>query len=633
MSLKTRLRVLIIVLIVTIVVALSILNIDSVVHTELDDVLARADLTAQQVQATVQQRLTERAINLHLRSDDPAEAREAWTKLVATDPVIPPYLLKTLGNGSAFVEIVVESETGRVISSSEPSHLNRSVRHLPDFEHWIARGLWPTLSEVLFAQDNEYVVSRPLSVVGQDHDLFVIRVIISTALLSKLLEPGMVNVALVSSVCLIISLLLAILVSNLALQPLALIGARIDEIAAGKLAKDGSPPGFEQDEIATVQHKLSELGAQYSGARQDAAELRSNIDLMLQRLEEAVLLFDAQGVLIMAGRPAERLLGIAHADLIGKHYELIFPSYTAQGGLIQQAIRKREPLADYPITLERGGLPTMRLLVNLEHLEKLPATGASGMIITLRDADTRRELESQLDISSRLVAINRLTSGVAHEVRNPLNAITLHLEVLKTKLEGQEVMVAAELETISREISRLDKVVRTFLDFTRPVKFTLRAVNLHDLAVETISLVEPQARQRQVEIENLSSTKDAVIQGDWDSLKQALLNVIINGIEAMESTGKLSLNVQEIFDECVVTIRDEGAGIPPEVQDKVFNLYFTTKEKGSGIGLAVTFQVVQLHSGNIDFTSEKGKGTQFRIRFPSGKSRGRAGTQTETQSK
>jgi signal transduction histidine kinase len=111
-------------------------------------------------------------------------------------------------------------------------------------------------------------------------------------------------------------------------------------------------------------------------------------------------------------------------------------------------------------------------------------------------------------------------------------------------------------------------------------------------------------------------TGELWLNGDPDLLKQAILNVVNNGLEAMLEGGKLLIRTEWIADECQIRITDDGAGIPPEIQARIFNLYFTTKEQGSGIGLATTFRVVQLHSGTIDFVSEPGRGTTFRLRFP-----------------
>ena len=132
---------------------------------------------------------------------------------------------------------------------------------------------------------------------------------------------------------------------------------------------------------------------------------------------------------------------------------------------------------------------------------------------------------------------------------------------------------------------------------------------------QVIALVLVEARARNIEIETVLNGK-LWINGDPDLLKQAILNVVNNGLEAMSDGGKLAVRTQWGGDECQLTIHDAGPGIAPEVQDRIFNLYFTTKQHGSGIGLATTFRVVQLHSGTIDFVSEQGKGTTFRLRFP-----------------
>jgi signal transduction histidine kinase len=122
------------------------------------------------------------------------------------------------------------------------------------------------------------------------------------------------------------------------------------------------------------------------------------------------------------------------------------------------------------------------------------------------------------------------------------------------------------------------------------------------------------------------------IQGDEDLLKQAILNVVNNGIEAMERDGRLRIRLERAGDEALLSIADSGPGIPPEVRDKIFNLYFTTKSGGSGIGLAMTFRVVQLHNASIDFESSPEEGTVFRLRFPAASDEETAGVSNTTQS-
>jgi signal transduction histidine kinase len=314
---------------------------------------------------------------------------------------------------------------------------------------------------------------------------------------------------------------------------------------------------------------------------------------------------------MMAGETAERMLGKSREQLIGSVLEDVFPVSTVLGNVIVNAARMRESVHNQPVTIppEAGG--ASRLLVSVEILRRAPSQENIGTLITLRDVESRRQLEVQLGISSRLAAITRLTSGVAHEIKNPLNAMALHLEVLKSRLDGQQ----PELDVIAREIKRLDNVVKTFLNFNKPVVLQARPIDLNRVVEQVLALVLVEAQARNIEIETVLNGK-LWINGDPDLLKQAILNVVNNGLEAMKDGGKLGVRTEWGGDECRLTIRDAGPGIAPEIQDRIFNLYFTTKEHGSGIGLATTFRVVQLHSGTIDFVSEQGKGTTFRLRFP-----------------
>ncbi len=173
-------------------------------------------------------------------------------------------------------------------------------------------------------------------------------------------------------------------------------------------------------------------------------------------------------------------------------------------------------------------------------------------------------MASELDVATRLAAISRISGGVAHEIKNPLNAISLHLDLLRARIGDPE----PELTGI-------------------------------DLQFEALEPAEPMW-----------------IKGDADLLKQAMLNLVTNALEAMKTGGYLKLRVGRIENVVTLEVADNGPGIPPDLRDKVFQLYFTTKTRGSGIGLAMTYRAVQLHNGTIDFASEDGRGTTFRMKFP-----------------
>ncbi len=225
-------------------------------------------------------------------------------------------------------------------------------------------------------------------------------------------------------------------------------------------------------------------------------------------------------------------------------------------------------------------------------------------------------MASQLDVASRLAAISRLTGGVAHEIKNPLNAIALRLDFLKAKLGAPEEELVQDIDVLAREIQRLDRVVKTFLDFSRPVEVHFEDVDLAALAREVADLMTPPARLAHIDLEVNSPGEPVIVRGDADLIKQAVLNLVTNAIEAMKSGGNIRLTTAPVDGQATLEVSDNGPGIPASQRDRVFQLYFTTKGKGSGIGLALTYRAVQLHNGTIAFDSEEGLGTRFLLRFP-----------------
>ena len=237
-------------------------------------------------------------------------------------------------------------------------------------------------------------------------------------------------------------------------------------------------------------------------------------------------------------------------------------------------------------------------------------------MVRLRDPEAQRKLGHELQTADRLAAISHITGGVAHEVKNPLNAILLHVEVAKSKLAHGDTDLGQQMEIIGREILRLDRVVRTFLDFTRPVELKLDVVPLQQFMEEIVELARPQAEAAKIRVNLDQQVLGVEVRMDRDLLKQAILNIVVNAMQAMPDGGELRLEGSASEDTAEIRVSDTGPGIPPELRDKIFRLYFTTRKGGSGIGLAMAFRFVQLHDGTIDFTSEPGKGTTFSIRLP-----------------
>jgi signal transduction histidine kinase len=219
-------------------------------------------------------------------------------------------------------------------------------------------------------------------------------------------------------------------------------------------------------------------------------------------------------------------------------------------------------------------------------------------------------------MSRRLSASGRLTRGVAHEVKNPINAIVLHLQLLRNKLVQQEPDTQRHMDIIESEIRRLDRVVQTLVDFTRPRDLRLEELDLRPLLEDVVQLAAPDAEQHGVTIERDMPDERLPVKVDQDLMKQAILNVVINGVQAMPSGGILKISAHTEDHAIVAEVRDQGGGIPQDMHDKIFELYFTTKKEGSGIGLAQTYQILQWHYGSVDFESADGAGTTFRFHIP-----------------
>jgi signal transduction histidine kinase len=226
-------------------------------------------------------------------------------------------------------------------------------------------------------------------------------------------------------------------------------------------------------------------------------------------------------------------------------------------------------------------------------------------------------MATQIDVSARLAAISRITSGVAHEIKNPLNAISLRLDLLRAHLGEPEEELVKEIDILSKEVLRLDRVVKTFLDFSRPLEVHFIELDLASLARDVCALLAPQAKLAGVNLAMAGPDRPTRMRGDADMLRQVILNLVTNAIDAMKSSGgKLDVKVANGAQAVTLDVSDNGPGIDPKLREKVFQLYFTTKPGGSGIGLAMTYRAVQLHNGTIDFESESGRGTTFHIQFP-----------------
>lgn len=601
MTLRSRIRLTILLPLLAVAAGYSLLSLNTVATVLFREASERAMLLASQAQTLLVQRVTEYA-KVSPPSGSLAETERQWREMASHDKPLSSLLRDTMASTRTVVEIDIQGQDGIVVASSNPISIGRPARRAMSMTDWERLGRTQQIWQVLM-RPQELETSIPLGLQGSDKPIFAVRVLVSSALLKNTLEPEVNNLLFALGISLLAALAIAVLTGKMVFLPLRRLSEAIDKVSRGEALTQ--PETQEAQEVRIVESKLSLLGEQVRGAKEDLEQMRGNVRDLIERMEDAVLLFDQEEKLVNAGRGVEKFLGRGRWELAGAPLAELFPTGTAAGDLIHGAIILSQSVSGAELTL--GG---RRIHLDLDVLE------AKGYLLTIRDADAKLSISKQLDVSQRLSALNRLTGGVAHEIKNPLNSIGLHLEILKERIGESDAFAAEELRILRDETRRLDRVVKTFLDFTKPVELHLAPLDILNLLQGLLQFLAPEAQSKNVRVEVESEPHPAMIRGDADLLKQAALNLLRNAMEAMPEGGVLRVGVHKSSDQIVVEIADQGVGIPAKSREKIFQLYFTTKPKGSGIGLAVTYRVVQLHNGSIDFQSQAGQGTTFELRFP-----------------
>jgi PAS domain S-box-containing protein len=412
-----------------------------------------------------------------------------------------------------------------------------------------------------------------------------------------------------SSLAILLSLVLAGGLSHLALGPLEQISRSLDSVTAGSVEALADAEGG-YDEYGLVTLKIAHLGRQMRDAKEIFSALKDNVDQIMGNLQDGLMLFTRDSRVVLVSASVERFLGRPRRELLGRQAREIFSTDSALGTLVWRSFEQRSPIPPREIEFPSG----RRVQVSLDFIQEKGTQ--IGALLTMRDAESVRRIEDEIEMSRRLSASGRITRGVAHEVKNPINAIVLHLQLLQGKLAQVDPDTRRHMDIIGSEIHRLDRVVQILVDFTRPRDLHLEETDLRRLLEDSAMLAAPEAARQGVTVTCAVPPEALTVKVDVDFIKQAILNVVLNGIQVMPKGGELTISARRDEDMVVTEIRDQGSGIPADVQDKIFELYFTTKKGGTGIGLAQTYQILQWHYGSVDFESMEGKGTTFRLRLP-----------------
>jgi signal transduction histidine kinase len=610
MRLKTKLVLAITGLVFLVVCTLSWIFLGQLLRQRMSQAYSANDMVAHQIYLATQRTIGNiRNVDV----DNPAALRAAVAKALRTDPALTALLNSAIRYAPTVFEVTIADSEGRGLLSTDPANLDRVVPSRPEYAELESGGLLRLL-EVVFGPPRVYNLTLPL--VRGSEPFATVRVGVRTTFLRLVVEPWLIAALTYTGVAILCSLAFAAFLANLALKPIEQIGARLDALTLAEAEVAGeAAAGRSGDAVVLVSHKIERIGRRMRNVEEVFSALKENLDQIMTNLQDGILLYTHDARAVLVSDSVERFLGINRAEILGAKLHDVFSRNTRLGRLVRESFDARMALVQEEITTETGR--HVEISLDFIHDDRAASPQETlGALLTLHDVESVREIENDLELSRRLAAIGRLTAGVGHEVKNPINAIVVHLELMRNKLGGADHKAMRHLEVIESEIQRLDRVVQTLVDFSRPVELQLKEQDLRRVVSGVLMLASAELETRDVYVKSNLPDHPVMAKVDADLLKQALLNVVLNGAQAMAEGGKLEVGLAEDGRMALISIHDQGSGIPADVRDKIFDLYFTTKKDGSGIGLAMTYRIVELHNGSIEVESDASHGTTFILRFP-----------------
>jgi signal transduction histidine kinase len=610
MRLKTKLVLAITGLVFLVVFTLSWIFLGQLLRQRMSQAYSANDMVAHQIALATQRGL---APSLSLYANDPKALRASAAKALRTDPAVTELLNSAIRYAPTVFDVTIADSEGRGLLSTDPTNVDHLVPQRPEYAELESGGLLQLL-KVVFGPPRVYNLTLPLEL--NSAPFATVRVGVRTTFLRFVVEPWLIAALMYTGVAILCSLIFAAFLANLALKPIEQIGARLDALALAEAEGAGEAAGGKSsDAVVLVSHKIERIGRRMRNVEEVFSALKENLDQIMTNLQDGILLYTHDARAVLVSDSVERFLGISRAEILGAKLHEVFSRNTRLGRLVRESFDARMALVQEEITTETG----RHVEISLDFIHDDRAVYPQetlGALLTLHDVESVREIESDLELSRRLAAIGRLTAGVGHEVKNPINAIVVHLELMRNKLGDADHRAMRHLEVIESEIQRLDRVVQTLVDFSRPVELQLKEQDLRRVVSAVLMLASAELETRDVHVESDLPDRPVMAKVDSDLLKQALLNVVLNGAQAMAEGGKLKVRLAEDGRMALLSIHDQGGGIPDDVRDKIFDLYFTTKKDGSGIGLAMTYRIVELHNGSIEVESDATHGTTFILRFP-----------------
>jgi len=609
MRLKTKLVLAITALVFLISGLLSLVYVFQLLHSAVQQSYEANRMIANQVQLAVRNALQAGLSDRKVDPNNPSELRSLVAEAVRNNSTLQAVVESVNRYSQTIYDINIGDSQSITLLSTNPDNEDKPLPQRPDYRQLLDANPIQLMRQV-FGPPRVFEVVVPLENNGAP--FVTVHVGVRTTLLRAFYAPRLQDALELMGLVLGAALLVAFLLSNLALRPMERISQQLDLLNGPSemaLAEGTAQP---RDMAVSVSHKIERFGQRMRNVQEVFSALKENLDQILGNLQDGILLFTGDGRAVLVSESAGRFLNMDRDRILGLHAREIFDRSTVLGRALCEAFLAGVTLIQEEVLTETG----RRIQASLDFIYDDKTTQGLGALLTLHDLESAEAIESEIELSRRMAAIGRLTSGVGHEVKNPINAIVVHVELLKSKLTGAGAPAMRHLEVIEAEIHRLDRVVQLLVDFSRPVELQLHEQDMRGVIGDVLALSSAELSTHNVKLESRLPERPIVVNIDADLIKQAALNVIQNGAQAMPEGGTLRVILEEERKYAVLRIADQGPGIPDDIREKIFDLYFTTKSGGSGIGLVMTYRILQLHYGSIEVQSNGERGTEFLLRIP-----------------
>ncbi len=600
MSFRAKLTASLVVLLALAIAAVSILEIDRTLQVEAGELVTSGELLADQLFEQMRVSLIKRAPSSEPKS------------VLQQDPCLATLLQSSLAFGKGVVYAAIETPDGKPIVSAGHNPRLDSVAPLPVERLASQAESWKPLALIASLwQDRIYELVRTVQMNGAPFAR--INVTLSTGLITERIHRTAEVIAGIGLSILVIGSLAILPLTSLLLRPLAVITSGVEQLAAGHSAEGDEETRASVaggDELSTLAERFNRLVQKVRSERINWEAERGQFFNVFRSITDAVLLLDAQGSLLFANAEALGRLGLPAGGLAeGKRLNLLLGTDHPLVRLVEAAYRTGAEVHDVPFEVSEDG-KRARFLVSIFSLGQGPKP--AGLLVILRDLAPVNELEDVVTYSGRLARLGGLISGFAHQVRGSLNAMNLQLELVSQSV-GESQDAAKHITGIRSRIAQLEQTVGSLMRFLRPEELNLTDVDINALLKE----LGDRFGSERISIEYDLDPAVGIIRADRALLTEALVNIVENGVQAMPEGGTLKLSSKMVERGTVeIAVQDQGCGIPPEHLGKVFNLYFTTKEGGHGLGLPMALRAIDLHHGTLKVDSTPGVGTTVTMRLP-----------------